>query len=102
MKTDFNVPVMLCPQEEGTPGVFPGWRNQCCQQKVGTRKKQHDNRLRRVAELIQQISPSGLEKEELPLGENISVWTPHLCRIKTRPSFPCGDLALALLHPTSA
>lgn len=37
------------------------------------RKREHDNRLRKVAELIQQISPSGPEKEEVPPGENISV-----------------------------
>ena len=44
-------------------------------------------------------APTAQRRRGFPWGANISVWTPHLFRIKTRPSFQCGNPALALLQP---
>lgn len=67
------------------------------------RERKPDTRHRKVAELVQQGSPTGPEEKEVLPGENISVWTPHLCRIKTRPCSRHGGLALVnFSSPTSA
>ena len=68
-------------------GFIPGGETSATSRGWEPEERKHNNRLRKVAELIQQVSPTGPEKKDMPPGENISVRRTHLYRIKMRPSF---------------